>query len=155
MVKCTKCRPLSITNMCLNICLQQTFFLMWSSCEDLLWGLVFQFCVKLCAYVLLFKLRSFFFKKKKNSFSILDWYVLSKIYPMNRMLMIESKEKSTTTAGFEPARETPRDFESLALTTRPNCLSWSLATAGSLSSNASSIFQALQYLKNQTFLCST
>ncbi len=33
----------------------------------------------------------------------------------------EEKLKSTTTAGFEPARETPRDFESLALTTRPNC----------------------------------
>ena len=31
------------------------------------------------------------------------------------------KVKNPTTAGFEPARETPRDFESLALTTRPNC----------------------------------
>ena len=48
---------------------------------------------------------------------------LSKIDLMNRILRIGSKEKSTTTAGFEPARETPRDFESLALTTRPNCLS--------------------------------
>ncbi len=50
-------------------------------------------------------------------------YMLSKIDPMNRILIIESKEKITTTAGFEPARETPRDFESLALTPRPNCLS--------------------------------
>ena len=32
------------------------------------------------------------------------------------------KTKNTTATGFEPMRVTPSDFESDALTTRPNCL---------------------------------
>ena len=35
------------------------------------------------------------------------------------------KAKSTTVAGFEPARVTPMDFESIPLTTRAHCL-WRL-----------------------------
>ena len=31
-------------------------------------------------------------------------------------------QKDSTTAGLEPAREIPIDFESIALTTRPRCL---------------------------------
>ena len=31
-------------------------------------------------------------------------------------------QKNSTAAGFEPTRVTPSDFESDALTTRPNCL---------------------------------
>ena len=30
--------------------------------------------------------------------------------------------KKTTLAGFEPARENPMDFKSIALTARPQCL---------------------------------
>ena len=32
-----------------------------------------------------------------------------------------NKVKNSTAAGFEPTRVTPSDFESDALTTRPNC----------------------------------
>jgi hypothetical protein len=32
------------------------------------------------------------------------------------------RRKKTTLAGFEPARENPMDFKSIALTTRPQCL---------------------------------
>ena len=31
-------------------------------------------------------------------------------------------DKKTTLAGFEPARENPMDFKSIALTTRSQCL---------------------------------
>lgn len=38
------------------------------------------------------------------------------------------ENKKTTVAGFEPAREIPTDFKSVALTTRPYCLSGRLLT---------------------------
>ena len=36
-------------------------------------------------------------------------------------ILININKKNTTAAGFEPTRVTPSDFESDALTTRPNC----------------------------------
>lgn len=41
---------------------------------------------------------------------------------MNDQRRLEGTDEKTTLAGFEPARENPIDFKSIALTTRPQCL---------------------------------